>query len=232
MKLFDKETATQLERIERIWAVEDCKKLMGKLCLYLANGDAAGSLETLWVTEPEHRKTMSYGRNWGFFYGYDEVRRCFAEVMKAPEKGYVNFTNYSTWSIQMARDGQSAYSVWAATPVESFVQNGKPVGWKSSEKICCNFVREEDGWKIWKLFVGTEMSVRAGDDLTQYPCDLEPDAVELPRMADFETATIRCEAFTNRLNIWNFPPLPVEHDTWTPELSCGPEGHPTAKEAL
>lgn len=232
MSYFNKETATQLERMQRVWALEDCKKLINKYCMCLANDDLAGALEKLWVRTDEYRRTASYGRNWGFFYGYDEVKRCLLEVMKAPEKGYMSFTNYSTWAINIAGDGRSAYGVFAAVPVEVFEQEGSLVGWKSSEKICCNFILEEGEWRIWKLFVGTEMSVRVGEDFTTYPCDLEPDAVPLPREPFCDTATIKCYAFTQKLNSWEFPPLPREHETYDPSLSCGPEGHPEAKEAI
>lgn len=232
MELFDKNTASQLQRIQRVWDIEDCKKLMYKFSFSMANGNPGDTLETLWVQKEENRRTASYGRNWGFFYGYDEVARCLKDIMKAPEKGYMSFTNYATFAIQIARDGKTAYSVWAANPVDTFVQDGKTVGWKSSEKIWCNFILEDDEWKIWKLFIGTEMSIRVGDSIADYPCDLEPDAVPLPREPQFETATIKCEAFTNQLNSWEFPPLPREYDTYDPSLSCGPDGHPTAKEAI
>ena len=232
MKIFNKETATQLERMERVWALEDCKKLINKFCFHIVNASLDKALDELWVKTDEYRSTASYGRNWGFFYGFDEVKRCLLEVMKAPEKGYMSFTNYSTSAINIAGDGQSAYGVFAAVPVEVFEQDGGLVAWKSSEKICCNFVLEDDEWKIWKLFVGTEMSVRVGDDFTTYPCDLEPDAVPLPQEPICDTATIKCDAFTYRLNSWDFPPLPRVHDSYDASLSCGPEGHPDAKEAI
>ena len=54
---------TDEEQILRIWDVEDVKSLMNKR-VFLQTADLREEeLRTMWVQEPEHQKTASYGIN-------------------------------------------------------------------------------------------------------------------------------------------------------------------------
>ena len=87
--IFTDRSRSELERIQRVWDMEECKKLAAKQMFYYANDDRKGMIEELWVREPENAKTASFGRNWGFYLGIDEIERYFVECDQTGETGFM-----------------------------------------------------------------------------------------------------------------------------------------------
>ena len=66
---------TEEERIQRVWDKEEAKAVLFRNMYYMAGNQRETALDTLWVKEPENDKTASYGKNWGYYTGMDEIRR-------------------------------------------------------------------------------------------------------------------------------------------------------------
>ena len=64
-------TFTTEETMLRVWDVEEIKKLMSRRVYYIANEWRARELDELWVSDPEHQKTASFGRNTGYYVGME-----------------------------------------------------------------------------------------------------------------------------------------------------------------
>ena len=64
---------TDEELIQRVWDVEEIKKLIHKRVIYIANEMRKEELNDLWVQNPEHKKTASFGRNTGYYTGMDAI---------------------------------------------------------------------------------------------------------------------------------------------------------------
>ena len=73
------------ERIVRVWDVEQVKDLMSRRSIYEATGRRQEELDELWVQVPENRKTASFGRNWGYYVGTDEIRQFYVDAYAARE---------------------------------------------------------------------------------------------------------------------------------------------------
>ena len=71
------------ETMRRVWDVEEIKKLMGRRVYYIANEWRARELDELWVREPEHQKTASFGRNTGYYVGMDAIRAYYVDSHNA-----------------------------------------------------------------------------------------------------------------------------------------------------
>ena len=65
---------TDEELIQRVWDVEEIKKLIHKRVIYIANEMRKEELNDLWVQDPNHQKTASFGRNTGYYTGMDAIR--------------------------------------------------------------------------------------------------------------------------------------------------------------
>ena len=65
------------ERILRVWDIETIKDLMSRRTIYEAQEQHAQELEDLWVQLPEHQATASFGKNWGYYVGMEEIRRYY-----------------------------------------------------------------------------------------------------------------------------------------------------------
>lgn len=225
MVLFDNH-ADERVRILRVYDLEDCKKLAQKHSFFYANGDNARELEELWVREPGHVETASFGYNWGFYVGMDEIRRFYVDEFPKSDKNRATLHPMSTWAAQVAKDGKTAYGIWNVFAYETFEnEDGSVDGYWINENYAMDFAKEADGWRIWRVFAGSDLFVRAGDDLRTYRSEIEPgEHVPHPKLSQFKSPTQPGTAFSGKYLYQGFPPMPKEHDTWTPEQSCGPEG--------
>ena len=218
--------ATDEEGMAWVWNMEELKNLSNKRVYYVANNQRAEELEDLWVKDPENQKTASFGRNWGYYVGMDEIRRYYVDGCKAGGKGYGNAHPLSTWCIHIAKDGKTARGVWYTVGTETKGLCDDKAYWLG-ERVNMDFILEEDGWKIWHLFIGTDYFCEAGTSYMDVPVDLEPG--QDPQQNEFGEPTIKMLAFNPRYNWYPYPELPVEYDTFTDDISCGPEGNPEYK---
>ena len=73
------------ERLIRVWDVEQVKDLMSRRTIYEATNRRADELKDLWVQVPENQATASFGRNWGYYVGIDEIKKYYVDDYTAKE---------------------------------------------------------------------------------------------------------------------------------------------------
>ena len=233
---------TDDEQILRIWDVEDVKSLMNKR-VFLQTADLREEeLRTMWVQEPEHQKTASYGSNWGYYVGMDEIRKYYVdshaaaleEQKKTNGAAEVNMGNMyahplTTGLVELAEDGKTAKGLWYSIGNEAMAQadGTAHVQWMLG-KVAADFVREEDGWKIWHIVISTDVDCQAGHDYGEHPVyeDWSADSTN-PVRREFGRPTVEVLTHDVTFNWWdNYPPMPPkDYKTFTDDISYGPEGY-------
>ena len=158
-------TFTTEETMLRVWDVEEIKKLMSRRVYYIANEWRARELDELWVSDPEHQKTASFGRNTGYYVGMEEIRKYYVDRHLAEMgdgTGYLSNHPVSTGLVREAEDGRTAKGMWYSIAQETRPNgDGTALALWMPEKIAVDFIREDDGWKIWHYFIGTDLQVEA-----------------------------------------------------------------------
>ena len=95
-------------------------------------------------------------------------------------------------------------------------------------KVAADFIREEDGWKIWHIVISTDVDCQAGHDYGEYPVyeDWSADSTN-PVRREFGHPTVEMLTHDVTFNWWdNYPPMPPRnYKTFTDDISYGPEGY-------
>ena len=219
---------TTEETMLRVWDVEEIKKLMGKRVYYIANEWRARELDELWVSDPELQKTASFGRNTGYYVGMDAIRAYYVDKHNAEMgdgKGYLSNHPASTGLVREAEDGKTAKGMWYSIAQETRPNgDGTALALWMPEKIGVDFVKEADGWKIWHIMIPNDCVCEAGTDYgdgSEY-VDYETDPVAV----EFGKPTIQKLVHDQTFNWWdNYPPMPEPYETWSDDISYGPEGY-------
>lgn len=177
----DKDLKLKILKSEARASVEN---IMGTYAYMLTAGKYDDICE-LFSKHPDTRVEM----NWGVYEGYEGVRRCYAKYHKAEISGpgVMAVHALSTPVIEVANDLKTAQAVW--------ISPGHITGGMfSADRIVrahwawmrygCDFIREDDGWKIWHLHVyGIFMTpydkswVEVGDahEMPEFPPEYAPD---------------------------------------------------------
>ena len=208
------------ERIVRVWDVEQVKDLMSRRSIYEATGRRQEELDELWVQVPENRKTASFGRNWGYYVGMDEIKKYYVDDYAAREADALSAMVY------VAGDGKTAQGTWYSIGADCYPEadGTADCSW-NCQKICADFIKEPGGWKIWHVVFSQDFTVKTGHDTSElqsiYIRGTGRDEI------DFGDPTIPMLAHDPSYT-WcdNYPPLNDPYDTFTDEISYGPEGHP------
>ncbi|MCD8145100.1 MAG: nuclear transport factor 2 family protein [Oscillospiraceae bacterium] len=218
---------TEEERIARVWDKEEAKKVLFRNMYYMAGNQRQEALDRLWVQEPAHTATASFGKNWGYYIGMDEIRRYYVDGNPFGGKGTMNCHPVATIRVEEAKDGETILCQWYNASYETREVNGELTALWVCEKGNADLVKEADGWKIWHYFIGTDVQNEAGVNYADQPVDL-PDA-ENPVAQEFGEPTLKMEAYITRYNYYPYPAIPEPYETYRPELGCGPEGNPNYK---
>jgi hypothetical protein len=216
-------------QIRRTWDLENIKNVAHKRALYNANNELEKELEACWVSEPKNMATASFGRNWGYYVGMDEIKRYYLD--KARRDSILSGAQpMSSWAIEEAEDGKTAQGIWYSMSYLTYDKGNGPEAYWFGEKIGIDFIKEGESWKIWHLFMGCDWFNAPGDDISEQPSTIENDPNWVnPLKAEFGEPTIKMVAYDNKYNWSHYPPLPTPHKTWTDTVSCGPEGNPNYK---
>ena len=232
---------SDLETIQRVWDVENVKKLCAKRCYYIANDWRERELEELWVTGEEAQKTASFGRNWGYYVGMDAIREYYVNrhnglLDALPGKnrgdGCLFFHPASTGLVREAFDGKTARGLWYCISQETLPDGtGQADARWYMEKLAIDFLKEDGQWRIWHVVVATDLQSEAGQNYMEQPVDL-PDE-ENRAFVEFGTPTLPMRTHNERYN-WldNYPAPPAPYAAFDEDNSYGPEGHPDYKEAV
>jgi hypothetical protein len=219
---------TTEETIARVWDVEEIKKLMARRVYFQANEWREKEIDELWVSDPELQKTASFGRNTGYYVGLDAIRAYYVDKHNAEMgegTGYLTNHPITTGLVREAEDGKTAKGMWYSIAQETRPQeDGTGLALWMPEKIGVDFVKEADGWKIWHIIIANDLVCEAGTNN-----ELDPVYVDFatdPVAVEFGTPTIQKLVHDQTFNWWdNYPPMPQPYETWSDEISYGPEGY-------
>ncbi len=230
--------------IRNVWDIEEIRDLMSLRAYYQAGDLRQKELDELWVSQPEHAAKASYGSNWGYYVGKDEIARWYvdefnakrAEQLKVYEAahpgvqaqagaGCMYMCPLSTALVRVADDGETAKAIWYVVGQESDLQpDGTAKGRWMNDRLCADFIKEDGVWKIYHIMVANDQSYFAGEKFDM-PVYLEPG--QDPLEVEFGNPTIKMTVHDNTYN-WadNYPDFPRPYKTMGPGLSYGPEDHP------
>jgi hypothetical protein len=229
------------ELINRVWDIEEIKKLAYRRVYYIAGDKRQEELDDLWVTNPKYQRTASFGRNWGYYVGIDKIKKYYVTKhradLRAQKKesgqGALNVGNIyahplSTALVELAQDGKTAKGLFYSIAQET---KAKPDGTADArwilEKVGMDFVKERNGWKIWHIVIAMDLNCEAGENYSEQPVYVDWD--NDPVKSEFGKPTIEELVHDATFNWWdNYPGLPPYEDeyvTWSDDISYGPEGY-------
>ena len=230
------------QEMRRVWDVEQVKQLMHKRVFLQTWDRRQEELDTLWVTEPERKKTASYGSNWGYYVGMEAIRGYYVDAHQARLEEQraangaeeLNLGNMyahplTTGLVEVARDGQTAKGLWYSIGNEAMARpdGTAHVQWMLG-KVAADFVREANGWKLWHIVVSTDVDCQAGHDYGEYPVYEDWSAESRnPVRREFGRPTVERLTHDVTFNWWDdYPPMPPKnYETWSDDISYGPEGY-------
>jgi hypothetical protein len=217
-------------QIRRVWDRDEVKSAMYRHAHYYTNNLREREIDELWVKKPENAATASYGRNWGYYVGMDEIKKYYLDNNPIGD-GCMLFQPVSTDLIHVANDGKTARGMWYSMGHITVVEDGVTNAEWLFERVCADFVKEDDDWKIWHLFIGTDVAIEPG---TMYngqpvfpPKDFSIGEREFVRAGVGPTMPMM--AYTPEFNWYKYPELPYAYDTFDPARGCGYEGNPAYK---
>ena len=233
-------TFTADERIRRVWDIELVKELMNTRVYYIAGDKRAEELADLWVQESENQATASYGSNWGYYTGMDNIRAWYvdahnadlekqaAENCKAVNQGNMYARPVTTGLVELAEDGKTAKGLWyiLGQVTKALPDSTADARWILG-KLAADFVKEGDSWRIWHIVDSVDVDCEAGKAYDVYPVFVDwSEAGGNPVRKEFGTPTIEKLTHDVTFNWWdNYPPMPPKYETFTDDISYGPEGH-------
>ncbi len=213
--------------IRRIWDLEEIKNVVNKFSFYMANKEREAAIEKCWVSDKKYTDTASYGKNWGYYVGLNEVKR-FLLNPERTNKFLSGQQTMTSWVVEQAHNDNTAQGIWYSIWYE--INRDSGAYWHGA-KVGIDFVKEADGWKIWHYFMGVDIFCRPGEDFGNQPCTISPEyALVDPMQEDFGDPTISMEAYSAKYNWSHYPPLPTPHNTYEDTVSCGPTGNPNYKQ--
>ena len=209
------------ELIRRVWDVEEIKKLVYKRSVYVANDWRGRELDELWVREPGHQETAAFGKNIGWYVGMDNIRAWYD---KRHGDGYMAFHPATTGLVELAGDGRTAKGLFYSIANETEANgDGTAKALWMPEKLAFDFIKEDGVWKIWHLVAAVDLVSEAGTDYSDQ--DPYPHYETDPVMVEFGEPTIKQLIHDGTFNWWDdYPAMPEPYETWSDDISYGPEG--------
>lgn len=242
---------TPEELMLRVWDQEELRKLINRRSYYIANDWRRRELDELWVQDKALRKSATFGGNWGYYIGMDEITRWyvlehnqheydalkrFSDANSAVEydkknlrKGLMILHPINTPLIKIAGDGKTARGMFYSIGVEC---HGAPDGGEAywmNEKVAADFVKENGRWYIWHMVVSNDFTIPVGtamSDMDLYPVENDNRSREF-----FGNPTKPMTVHDARFN-WSddYPTFPKDYETFDIKESYAPEGHPIFNE--
>ena len=222
---------SEWETMKRVWDVEEIKDLMSRRAVYSANEERERELKELWVNQPDLMATASFGRNYGYYVGMDAIRSYYVDshqtrIDALSGTGYMECHTVTSPYVELAGDGNSARGLWYSIGQETYPgPDGAPRALWVNDKVAADFLREEDGWKIWHLVLSNDVWHPAGIPMGTVPVKLPPEMDWIAE--EFGTPSIPMKVH-DPLYLWSddYPAIPKPYETMDDAHSYGPEGHP------
>lgn len=219
---------------DRLRAVVECQNLISTYVYYHAANMNDECVELFAKSMPDTAVDIPHI---GVFEGgIDAIRRCYSvahnmgATCEDDWKGMMMVRPLTTPLIQVAGDCKTAQGVWISPGVSTGgdEEHGYTANW-AWLKYGCDFIREEDGWKIWHLRVfGIFMTPfdKSWVESAQEVPDPE-EAEEREKMMEERRKKMPAEALPDRTNDhydWTYAPdrvyprdmptPPVPYETW------------------
>lgn len=224
-RYFYRREGTLDQRIRKVWEREEIKQVIAKRSLYIFNNDRASELSELWVSDPENQKTAQFGSNWGYYVGLDSIKKYYEAAFPPDIDGYCFHMPSSTIVVHIAADGLTAFCVAYALASQASDAGDGTRGYDVFDRVWFDMKKEEDGWKIWHMFVGNDASVENAANVMHYPALAKRDknSPVNPSEIQFGKPDYPILAFDPKYGWYDFPRIPDSHDSYNLEMSCGLE---------
>ena len=220
---------TDDELIRRVTDIEEIKKVANKRVYYMINEWRDQELKDLWVSDPANQATASFGKNTGYYVGMEAIRGYYVDHHAremGDGTGYLSNHPVTTGLVRLAEDGKTAKGMWYVYGSTTEVYSTGPKAAWNFGRCAVDFVKEDGVWKIWHMTMFTDIQCPVGGNWGKdkmYP----HEGVEIPEPTVKEHYyTGYGEDFLSLVE----PPLPEPYDTWSDEISYGPEGYPEKTE--
>lgn len=210
---------------------DEIEQMMGLRVLCQINARRDREMEELWVRQPKHRETMSFGGTWGFYIGEEAVRRwyvdSFAKVLAEHPLGTAQASPLRSPAIQIAADGESAKGIWYSLGHSTVGGEAMWIG----KKVAADFLKEDGRWKIWHILEVHDGTLAPGENFGDQNADPSPG--EDPLFAAFGEPTVAVKTH-EPLFCWtdDFPWMPEPYDTMLPEIEYSINGFQARREEL
>lgn len=235
------------QALQHTYDIYMIKNVMGRHAWYHALGKHREELDTIW----SKRDDISWGNGAGFWIGRDVLYNYYADSkdvqdlatlkLKAkkdpsievkPENynlGVLLMHTLTTPLVEVADDGETAQAMWYSLgQVTNAGADGSATGMWMQERYAVDFIKEDGQWKIWHFFVGTDMSVPAGEAFTGEQRPMGGSEEDQKAMAEIMNALPKPtlpikQLYTSYFGWCNYPPFPKPYKTFSETYSYGPE---------
>ena len=142
---------------ERLLAARECRHIMSRYAYYYS-AFRTRELSQLWA----QREDCIFISLWGIYEGIAGVKRHFIEEMgdrndsgvDESMKGKVFIRSFNTEMLQVAEDCLTARGSWISIGHDAYVRpDGIPQADWVWNKYAVEFIKTEEGWKIWKMHI-------------------------------------------------------------------------------
>ncbi len=129
--------------------------------------------------------------------------------------------------IEVAEDGQTAKGLWSCQGAHNEVGTAGPVANWTWGYFAVDFLREEDGWKIWHMLYVNDVDCICGQSWGK-PAQPYPDLPEFAALGEFQypvytvARTVRA-LYTPERPVTLTPEIPVPYTTFADTFSYGIE---------
>ena len=198
------------------------------------------------------REDVCLGVNTGWYAGKDAVKGYYDAIDKKirlasrliaaefPDKlsgksdeelygvGQLGVRPADTFIIEIAEDGETAKGIWSIHGTFADITPSGPVSKWDWGYLCVDFIRAEDGWKIWHMQDLQDINTPTGGDWAAEPLSF-PEEPGFAAMKDFvfpapNAAEVLRESYYPGRPFTESPRLPEPYDTFENTFSYGMEG--------
>lgn len=230
VKWYENGNWSDLQQLSRIEDVECCKALVSRRSRLYNQRRWEQELDTLWVREQSHEETASFGSHWGFYKGMDSIRRYYQALdhRNGSGTGLSLFRTVDTPVVYIAGDGNTAQGMWLMAGEETRIaQDGTVEALHIFGRAAVDFIREPEGWRIWHWVDVYNMTQPVGEDIAKTSVHKLPEETLLRELFLLGQPEIPMQThYPEYHGTDGWPKYPCAHETYGPDNSYGPEGHP------
>ena len=239
---------TPAERASAAWDAYLCQNLLARFTYAQEQGLEEESFDLLWSA----RQDISLGGNEGFWVGRESVRNAWVRGRQAVRRadlailrasdpalaagaGSMNRVNLMSPLVEVARDGKTAKGMWYCPGVSTRSEiDGKMHLCWHYVRYGVDFILEEDGWKLWHVFAGSEFRFEMGHAyIPATGMKPLPDATvyaQNPATAGLPLGRTKMPAYDLPVRVYSidygwsaYPAEPIPYESFETTYSYGPE---------